>query len=101
MEAETSVDSPSNSQRYARELLERLGHSLALALMHEAAAQVYAAGDDARVLTATRYYEEIEGPKLGAEGVRLQHAASELLEDEHSEVNYTAVPAQRLARFLH
>jgi hypothetical protein len=59
----------------------------------EAAAQGYSAGDDRRVLTALRYYEEIEAPKLGAENSRVQYAASELLEDEQPDVRYTTVPS--------
>jgi alkylation response protein AidB-like acyl-CoA dehydrogenase len=84
--------SHSNSQRYARKLLERLSHSLAFAFMCEAAAGARSSGDDRRVLTATRYYEEIEVPQLGADDVRVQRAASELLEDEPTEVGCT-VPA--------
>jgi alkylation response protein AidB-like acyl-CoA dehydrogenase len=81
--------SHSNSQRYARKLLERLSHSLAFAFMCEAAAQAHSSGDDRRMLTATRYHEEIEEPKLGADDVRVQRAASELLEDEQTEVRCT------------
>ena len=47
-----------SSQRYARKLLERLSHSLAFAFMCEAAAHAYSNGDNRRMLTATRYYEE-------------------------------------------
>jgi len=72
----------SSSQRYARKLLDRLSHSLGFALMCEAAAQTHSNGDDRQVLTATRYYEEIEEPRLGAEDDRVQRAALELLEDE-------------------
>ena len=62
-----------------------MSHSLAFALMCEAAASAYSNGDDRRVLTATRYYEEIEEPKLGAEDGRVQRAAFELMEDEQSQ----------------
>jgi hypothetical protein len=82
--------SHSSSQRYARKLLERLSRSLAFAFMCEAAVQAHSSGDDRRVLTAIRYLEEIEEPQLGADNVRVQHAASELLEDEQTEVSCTA-----------
>lgn len=72
------------SQRYARKLLQRLSQSLAFAFLCETAAQAYSNGDDRRWLTAIRYYEELEPPKLGAEDERVQHAALELLEDEES-----------------
>jgi alkylation response protein AidB-like acyl-CoA dehydrogenase len=82
-----------SSQRYARRLLDRLSRSLAFALMCEAAAQAYASGDDRRVLIATRYYEEIEEPKLGTEDGRVQRAACELVEDEQTpEASQTAAP---------
>jgi alkylation response protein AidB-like acyl-CoA dehydrogenase len=84
--------SDSNAQRYARKLLERLSRSLAFAFMCEAAAEAHASGDDRRALTATRYREEIEEPRLGAEDIRVQRAAAELLEDETMEVGCT-VPA--------
>ena len=82
-----------SSQRYARRLLDRLSRSLAFALMCEAAAQAYSNGDDRRVLIATRYHEEIEEPKLGAEDGRVQRAAFELMEDEQTpEASQTAAP---------
>ncbi len=72
---------PARSQRYARMLLERLSHSLAFALMCEAAALASANGNDRPLLTATRYYEELEAPKLGAEDERVHRAALDLVED--------------------
>ncbi len=71
-----------SSQRYARTLLRRLSHSLAFALMCETAAEACSNGDDRRMLTATRYYEELEEPRLGAADPRVQRAALELIEDE-------------------
>ncbi len=71
-----------SSRRYARKLLDRLSHSLAFALMCEHAAQAYSNGDDRRMLTAIRYYEALEEPKLGAEDQRVCRAALELLDDE-------------------
>jgi alkylation response protein AidB-like acyl-CoA dehydrogenase len=71
-----------SSQRYARKLLERLSHSLAFAFLCESAAQAYSDGDERRWLTAIRYYEELEEPKLGAEDERVHRAALELLQDE-------------------
>ena len=70
------------AQRYARKLLHRLSHSLAFALMCETAAHAHSTGDERRLLTATRYYEELEEPTLGAEDERVRQAALELLEDE-------------------
>lgn len=83
------------SQRYARRLLDRLSHSLAFALMCEAAAHAFSNGDDRRVLTATRYYEEIEEPELGAEDGRVQRAAFELMEDEQIPEASHSVPGWR------
>jgi alkylation response protein AidB-like acyl-CoA dehydrogenase len=73
---------PACSQRYARKLLERLSHSLAFAFLCESAGHACSDGDNRRLLTATRYYEEIEKPKLGSEDERVHRAALELLEDE-------------------
>jgi alkylation response protein AidB-like acyl-CoA dehydrogenase len=84
----------SRSQRYARKLLERLSHSLGFAFLCEAAAEAYANGDDRRLLTATRYYEELEEPKLGAHDERVHRAALELLEDEQiPEASHSTAPA--------
>jgi alkylation response protein AidB-like acyl-CoA dehydrogenase len=86
-----------SSQRYARKLLERLSHSLAFALMCETAAQAYSNGDERRMLTAIRYYEELEEPKIGAEDERVCRAALELLDDDQApETSRTAAPATRL-----
>lgn len=71
-----------SSQRYARKLLERLSHSLAFALLCETAALACANGDERRILTATRFYEELAEPELGAEDARVRRAALELLTDE-------------------
>ena len=87
--------SQSSSQRYARKLLERLSHSLAFAFMCEAAEQAHSVGNDRRMLTAIRYLEEIEEPQLGAEDVRVQRAASELLEDEQIPEASHSVPGWR------
>jgi hypothetical protein len=75
-----TADEP-NSQRYARKLLERLSHSLAFAFMCETAAQSCSNGDDRRLLTATRYFEELEAPRIGAENQQVRRAVLELLED--------------------
>ena len=84
-----------SSQRYARKLLERLSHSLAFALMCEAAAQAYSNADDRRMLTATRYYEELEEPRIGAEDERVRRAALELLDDDQTpETSRTAARLQ-------
>jgi len=69
------------SQRYARKLLDRLSHSFAFALMCETAAHCHSNGDERRVLTATRYYEQLDEPKIGAEDERVRRSAFELLED--------------------
>jgi alkylation response protein AidB-like acyl-CoA dehydrogenase len=91
--ASTTADEAS-SQRYARKLLERLSHSLAFAFMCETAAEAHSNGDDRRMLTATRYYEELEEPKLGAEDQRVCRAALELLEEEQVlEPNRAAPPS--------
>jgi alkylation response protein AidB-like acyl-CoA dehydrogenase len=71
-----------SAQRYARKLLHRLSQSLAFALMCEVAGQSYPSGDKRRILTATRYYEEIELPEIGGEDEQVRRAALELLEDE-------------------
>jgi alkylation response protein AidB-like acyl-CoA dehydrogenase len=71
-----------SAERYARKLLHRLSHSLAFALMCETAAEAAANGDERRTLAATRYYEELEEPELGAANERVQRAALELLEEE-------------------
>jgi hypothetical protein len=63
-------------------LLERLSHSLAFALLCETAALACANGDERRILTATRFYEELAEPELGAEDARVRRAALELLTDE-------------------
>ena len=75
---------PASAQRYARKLLERLSHSLAFAFMCGSAAYACSDGDHRRLLTATRYYEELEKPTLGAEDERVHRAALELLEDEQA-----------------
>jgi alkylation response protein AidB-like acyl-CoA dehydrogenase len=71
-----------SAQRYARKLLHRLSHSLAFAFMCETAARAYADGDDHSLLTATRYYEELNEPRLGTEDDRVRRATLELLGDE-------------------
>ena len=71
-----------SSQRYARKLLDRLSHSLAFALMCEAALWAHSNGDDRRMLTAIRYCEELEEQTLVSEDKRVQRAALELLDDE-------------------
>jgi len=90
--AHTTADEAS-SQRYARKLLERLSHSLAFALLCEIAAESHLNGDDRRLLTATRYYEELEEPMLGSEDQQVSSAALELIDDEQApEVKHALVP---------
>ena len=74
----------SSAQRYARKLLHRLSQSLAFALVCEVAGQAYPTGDERRTLTAKRYYEELEFPKIGGEDEQVRRAALEVLEDECS-----------------
>jgi alkylation response protein AidB-like acyl-CoA dehydrogenase len=74
--------SPENSQKYARKLLDRMSQSLAFALMCERATEGLAEGDDRFLLTALRYYEEMESPAIGKEDSRVQTAALDLLDDE-------------------
>jgi hypothetical protein len=91
--AHATVDEMS-SQRYARKLLERLSHSLAFAFMCERAAQVLFNGDERQLMTATRYYEELEEPKFGEENQQVCRAALELIDDEQvPEVSRRLVPA--------
>jgi alkylation response protein AidB-like acyl-CoA dehydrogenase len=66
--------------RYARKLLHRLSQSLAFGLMCEMAAS----GDRCCFLTAWRYFEEIEPPKLGLDNRNVSDAALEILDDEIS-----------------
>ena len=73
-----------HSVRYARMLLERLSKSLGFALMCEAAAEATSNGNDLPMLTAIRYFEELEAPKLGGEDERVLRAALELVDDEEA-----------------
>jgi hypothetical protein len=90
--------------RYARKLLHRLSQSLAFGLMCEMATHSEALGDRRSFLTAWRYFEEIEPPKLGAENQDVSDAALELLDDEtgirtESEISGIAsVPSREKAR---
>lgn len=67
-----------SSARYARKLLNRLSLSLGYALLCECAAQ--AEGDELRFLSACRYYEEIDPPKIGGENARVRKAALQLID---------------------
>jgi alkylation response protein AidB-like acyl-CoA dehydrogenase len=73
-----------HSVRYARMLLERLSKSLGFALMCEVAAEATSNGNDLPMLTAIRYFEELEAPKLGGEDERVLRAALELVDDEEA-----------------
>jgi hypothetical protein len=89
--ASTTADEVS-AQRYARKLLHRLSHSMAFALMCKAATTAYLIGDIRRMLTATRYLEELQDSTFGSEDQRVRSAALNLLEDEPaSEVSLTSL----------
>ncbi|HLH08361.1 MAG TPA: acyl-CoA dehydrogenase family protein [Terriglobales bacterium] len=85
----TTLIDPQSTQRYARRLLDRISHSLAFTLMCERAAESYSTGYDRFGLTASRYFEEIEQPKIGSEDSRVREAALRLLDDEQ-----VSAPAQ-------
>jgi acyl-CoA dehydrogenase len=70
--------------RYARKLLHRLSQSLAFGLMCEMAANSEAHGDRRSFLTAWRYFEEIQPPRLGLENQNVNDATLALLDDETS-----------------
>jgi acyl-CoA dehydrogenase len=73
--------SKEHGARYSRKLLHRLSQSLGFGLMCEMAAQ--REGTESRdLLSAWRYFEEIEPPKLGFENTDARDAALELVDDE-------------------
>ena len=71
--------SAEDAARYARRLLQRLSQSLAFGLMCEMAAL---RSEHRYLLTALRYHEEIEAPRLGTEERSVRDAALSLLNDE-------------------
>jgi hypothetical protein len=78
------------STRYARKLLHRLSESLAFALMCEIAADANAHGDELPILSAVRYYEEIEPPKIGMENERVRKSAMALIDGAAEEGSISA-----------
>jgi alkylation response protein AidB-like acyl-CoA dehydrogenase len=78
------------STRYARKLLHRLSESLAFALMCEIAADANAHGDELPILSAVRYYEEIEPPKIGMENERVRKSAMALIDGASEEGSISA-----------
>jgi acyl-CoA dehydrogenase len=68
------------STRYARKLLHRLSESLAFALLCEVAVEAHARGEELPFLSACRYYEEIEPPKLGTESQQITNATVSLID---------------------
>ena len=67
-----------SSTRYARKLLHRLSLSLGYAFLCEKAAD--AEGNELPFLAASRYFEEIEPAKIGAENSLVRQAALRLIE---------------------
>jgi len=68
-------------ERYARKLLHRLSESLAFGLLCELTSKVEGAASSHCVLTALRYFEEIEPPAIGAENDEVRYHSLELLEE--------------------
>ena len=73
---------PQSAQRFARKLLDRLSHTLAFALLCEAATAADEKGDPRSAHSAWRYYEQIEPPSFGAEDEVARHSVLEQMQDE-------------------
>jgi alkylation response protein AidB-like acyl-CoA dehydrogenase len=76
--------SQSSGERLARRLLHRLSQSLALALMCEQAGEQQQGSP--QLLTALRYFEEIEPPAFGSESKQALAAAMQIVDDEAASV---------------
>jgi acyl-CoA dehydrogenase len=79
-----------SSTRYARKLLHRLSLSLGYALLCERAAETHRSGDERPFLTACRYCEEIEPPKIGSENPRVRQSALRLIDEATEEIPLTS-----------
>jgi hypothetical protein len=73
---------PQSAQRFARNLLDRLSHTLAFGLLCEAATTADEKGDPRRSHSAWRYFEQIEPPSFGSEDQAARRGLLESLQEE-------------------
>ena len=88
----TTTRDQASSIRYARKLLHRLSESLAFALLCEVAAQ---SGDPTQPLSAIRYAEELDPPRIGSENHQVAQAGLDLIDQVVAEADSQIADADR------